>query len=197
MRDPCRILIVSFLLVLGTIGPGVEPALGQPPPSTTCDGNENLTGADTTPQNLSLSLTLSDDFTWSGTCTATVAGSDHVTCFVPENDCLMNFDCANLPNIGATVAINVFSGSCATSPSSCLGTNSGTDVTGVSVSLTAGTEYCVVCETDSAAGTLRVDIDADSPGVCGVLPVQLQEFSVSGRGTAKGAETETETREDS
>ena len=182
MRDRLSTLVAGSLLALCLLGPGASPAPGQPP-SASCDGNENLTGADILPQNLSLGAPLSNDFTMTGT-NCNEQGVDHVTCFVPQNNCGVIFDCAYVPPGAATIAVNVYSGSCAASPSTCIASNSGLNFASVQVALTAGTQYCVVCESSVNVTNLNLDLGVDS-GDCGALPVQLQQFSISRAGAAE------------
>ncbi|MEM7352565.1 MAG: hypothetical protein AAF657_17325 [Acidobacteriota bacterium] len=180
MRDRISSSVRISLTVIVLAALAGAPTLAQPP-RTTCDGMENLTGMDTTPQSLNVAAPLSDDFTLTGTGCATTGGAsvDHVTCFVPENSCLMNFDCLYIPAGAATIAVNVYSGSCTTSPTSCIASDANTNFGSVAtVSLTAGTQYCVVCESSVNATNLQLDFDADG-GDCGALPVSIQEFSIS------------------
>ena len=188
MRDDLSFCARSVLLAVLWLGWVAVPAIAQPP-SATCDGNENLTGADMTPQTLSLPAPLGNNFTLTGAGCATSGGAsvDHVTCFVPQNDCTLDFDCAYIPPGAATITVNLFSGSCTTSPASCIASDSGANVASLfSAALTAGTQYCVVCESSVNATNLQLDFFSDGGADCGALPVDLQGFSISRLGEAQG-----------
>ena len=172
-----RSLSVPSLLLLFSILAAV-PALAQP--SNTCDGNESLDGADSLPQTLNLAAgSLTDSFTMSGGGCLEQPGDDMVVCFTPENSCSVDIACFYTPSAGGVTSNNLFQGPCSTSPSSCIDSSSATGMAATisSASLTAGTEYCVVCSNNVSATSLDVTISVDQ-GNCGALPVELQHFSI-------------------
>ncbi len=179
MRDRLSTDVKTCLFLLLILGLMATPAVGQPP-SASCDGSENLSGTDTTPQTLPFSAPWTNAFTMTGT-NCTEAGFDHVTCFTPENSCNVNIDCFDPSFDGSeSVAVNLYQGPCATSPT-CISSDSGTDSASVFGILTGGTQYCVACESSDNTGTVTLSFDVDS-GMenCGALPVQLQHFSIGG-----------------
>ena len=175
MLDRCstpksRYLLTALACVLLT-----SPAFGQP--SATCDGNQNLSGTDTLPQSFSVGAPLSNDLTMSG-AGCNEQGVDFVVCFTPQLSCTVNIDCSYNPPGAATIAANIYQGSCTTSPASCINSGSGANVGSTVAALTAGTEYCIVCESSVNVTNLELFFDVDS-GSCGLLPVELEEFSIS------------------
>ena len=151
-----------------------SPALSQPPRDT-CDGNENLSGMDMLPQMLSLPAPMANDFTLPA-ATCNEIGPDHVTCFAPQNNCTVDITCRYVPAT-QVVSANLMLGPCVTNPASCIGTATGTTATIVGASLTAGTQYCVVCESPVSITAMAIDI-VQNTGNCGSLPVELQSVSV-------------------
>ena len=151
-----------------------SPALSQPPRDT-CDGNENLSGMDMLPQMLSLPAPMANDFTLPA-ATCNEIGPDHVTCFAPQNNCTVDITCRYVPAT-RVVSANLMLGPCVTNPASCIGTATGTIATIVGASLTAGTQYCVVCESPVSITAMAIDI-VQNTGNCGDLPVELQSVSI-------------------
>ena len=166
--------LILFLLV-------ATPVFAQPP-AETCGAGDSLGGADMLPFNGSLPPGV-NDFTMTGTgCTEN--GFDHVTCFTPQNSCTVTATCslasvaerAQAPE-GLQVGVNVVQGPCSTAPASCSASNSGSTIgTVVGVALTAGTNYCFVCES-GASSSVALDVQATA-GDCGALPVELVSFEV-------------------
>ncbi len=172
-----RSLSIFSLLVLFAILAAI-PALAQP--SNTCDGNENLDGMDTLPQTLNLpAASLTDTFTMSGGGCFEQAGDDMVVCFTPQNSCSVNISCFYTPAAGGLTGTNLFQGPCSTNPPTCISSTSasGMAATISGASLTAGTQYCVVCSNNFALTSLDVSITV-AQGDCGALPVELQHFSI-------------------
>lgn len=167
----CR-LAMFFAVAIALL---TVPAFAQI--SDSCDGGQSLGSMDTFPQNLNLPAPLTNALTMTG-ASCNEQGVDSVTCFVPENDCTINITCNYTPG-STTMAANLYEGPCAASPASCVASNSDTSpVSLASQNLTAGTEYCVVCESAANATAIEVDISETTPGSCGSLPVELMSFSV-------------------
>ena len=166
-------LSLPFRLAMLVLAFTAMPAVAQP--GEACDGTQELDGTDSLPQSFNVAAPVTADMDMTGTgCSE--EESDIVVCFTPEFSCTLNIDCIHS---GAAVSVNVFEGPCTTAPSSCLASNSGSGFASTIASLTGGTNYCIVCETDLGLGTINLDFDVDS-GSCGALPVELQGFSVSG-----------------
>ncbi len=145
--------------------------------SDSCDGNQNLTGMDMFPQSLNLPAPLTDSLTMTG-AGCNEQGVDSVTCFVPENDCTIDITCNYSPG-ATTMAANLYEGACAASPASCVGSNSSASpVSLTGQNLTAGTEYCVVCESVANVTSIQLDITETAAGSCGSLPAELTSFSI-------------------
>ncbi len=151
-----------------------SPALSQPPRDT-CDGNENLSGMDMLPQMLSMPAPMANNFTLPA-ATCNEIGLDHVTCFAPQNNCTVDITCRYVPAT-QVVSANLMQGPCVTNPASCISTATGTTATIVGASLTAGTQYCVVCESPVSITAMAIDI-VQNTGNCGDLPVELQSVSI-------------------
>jgi hypothetical protein len=164
-RGLLRIALLAMILA--------TPALSQPPRDT-CDGSENLSGMDMLPQMLSMPAPMANNFTLPATCNE--IGLDHVTCFAPQNNCTVNITCRYVPAT-QVVSANLMLGPCVTNPASCIGTATGTTATIVGASLTAGTQYCVVCESPVSITAMAIDI-VQNTGNCGDLPVELQSVSI-------------------
>jgi hypothetical protein len=167
---------LTILLCVFALALTAAPAALAQPPAETCGVGDSLTGADTMPQNIFLSVT-GDDFDMSGTGCIELA-IDHVTCFVPEFDCTVVAECYDATRTeGVQFAINATQGACDTAPASCLDSSQGSPSSGtISVALTAGTNYCFVCEINSP-GDLGLSMST-SAGNCGALPVGLETFGI-------------------
>ena len=171
-----RVCLPLILLLLVA-----TPALAQPP-AETCGAGDSLGGTDMLPFNGSLAPG-ANDFAMTGAGCAE-SGFDHVTCFTPQNSCTVTATCslatlaerAQAPEV-LQVGVNVVQGPCSTSPASCSASDSGTGGgTVVGVALTAGTNYCFVCES-GVSSSLALDVQATA-GDCGALPVELVSFEV-------------------
>ncbi|MEM1180092.1 MAG: hypothetical protein AAGM22_17250 [Acidobacteriota bacterium] len=152
------------------------------PPAETCGAGDSLDMADTLPVSVS-TTPATDDFTLTGTGCEEL-GVDHVTCLTPTNSCVINARCGDpvflsggAAKLGVQGAVNVVEGSCSTNPASCTASAAGTGSGTVNnVALTAGTQYCFICETDFP-DVLQLDLTLVS-GDCGGLPVSLQSFAI-------------------
>jgi len=118
------------------------------------------------------------DFTVQPSCQlGSTAFSDIVTCFTPQNTCTVEFIC-NAAG-GSNVRSSIHSGSCATNFSNCL--VAGADVvpgtpSPVSLALSAGSEYCFVCQNTVGNGNFSASIT--TAGDCGALPVEVSSFQI-------------------
>lgn len=120
------------------------------------------------------------DFTVGGACAlGATPFSDVVVCFTPENTCDVDFSCAN--SGGSHTRATIHQQACSSNFSAC--TQAGANTTPatpsvVSASLTAGQEYCFVCQNTVGNGSFTVSVTEQSMGACGALPVDLTNFSV-------------------
>lgn len=110
---------------------------------------------------------------------ASNGGMDNVVCFTPTNSCDILIQSVT-GNQGASV--NIFSGMCQ-EPTSCLASAASTAPSHNSalispISLTAGTQYCVVWERCGSASH-SLTINQINSTDCGSLPVELLNFSVT------------------
>jgi hypothetical protein len=170
----CALVVVSALI-------GGQPAAAQTLAGS-CAGS-----TDFGPTNIPGTFTSTNVSTGANNIdTALCAGNnslnDGVICITPQNSCTIELVCngsAAPANIDAKVAV----GPCGSNLGSCTqnGTNS---ISGFSA--TAGTEYCLYCESSSGqlmGFTLNESTD------CGLLPVELQSFAVgSGEESADDSE---------
>ena len=174
---PSRLRFSVLLLSLSFVG----PALAQ---SNTCDGNENIPGTSTLPPHFTVNQAapgLTDTITLTGAgCIDQPGGDDFVACFIPTNSCTVDISCFYTPVGGGTSATNLYSGACSTSPASCIASTSGTGTpqTISGASLTAGTQYCVVCSNNVNLTSIDMSMDATAGSDCGALPIQLQSFAI-------------------
>ncbi|MBZ0111207.1 MAG: hypothetical protein K8J08_01970 [Thermoanaerobaculia bacterium] len=169
-----------LLFLLGILV--ASAGIAQPPPAETCGPDASLDGGNTLPF-LGVAFASVDDIDLSSSTGCFELGSDHVTCFVPTNNCLVDASCFGGLNLGEApdglqFSINAVAGPCSTSPSGCVDADQATGgglINGLS--LTAGTNYCFVCEVGNP-GTVTLDIAPQQGEDCGALPVQLQSLGV-------------------
>lgn len=146
--------------------------------SGTCDGTENLTGADMFPQTLNPPPPLVNNLTMTGTGCIEV-GFDAVTCFVPQSNCTIDITCGLPPNGAPDMAVNLYQATCSTTPAACQAASSSFPPTLTNQSVTGGLSYCVVCEIELDTQPITIAI-TENTGSCGALPVSLLKFSVGG-----------------
>ncbi len=106
------------------------------------------------------------------------AGLDNVVCFTPTNNCDILIQTSS-GGLGSSV--NIFSGPCQ-EPTSCIASaaspNPYNSALVFPVSLTAGTQYCVVWERCGSASH-GLTINQINATDCGALPIELLSFSVT------------------
>jgi len=106
---------------------------------------------------------------------------DSIWCFTPASSCSATFTVTGLGG-GETVAFNLYSGPCAGSPTSgnCQGSATATGANiSTAIPLTGGTQYCAYYATDVLSGSTAMASLVDATSACGVLPVEIQKFTVN------------------
>ena len=176
-----RVLLAASVLVL-------VAAAGEAQPADDYSGPAQLTGAITLPFNGSLTPgNLAFNLTGAGCTTPTGFQLDSVVCFVPTNNCTVDFTCTHTGGATGTglgtvnVRDNGNGGACTQTAGPCVAgaatASSPTSVT--NVSLTAGTNYCFVCNSDGQGpGDLQGYSITANTGDCGALPVELLNVDV-------------------
>jgi hypothetical protein len=114
--------------------------------------------------------------------------ADSVWCYTPTNDCTPTIRLTDANAISSeTFIINVFTGPCMSSfgPPQCVDSVAppvaGDDVE-LTVSLTGGVEYCVVGITSLESGSVSQYTFLDGNPSCGLLPVELQDWTIDEAG---------------
>ncbi len=108
---------------------------------------------------------------------ATNSNSDGVICFTPQNSCTVDLTCNG--SASNNIDAGVEAGSCMSPTGGCT-TNDSDTVTGFS--LTAGVQYCLYCESNQ---NQQLGFTITETGDCGLLPVELESFSISSSDHAK------------
>ncbi|MCP3961515.1 MAG: hypothetical protein GY719_27040 [bacterium] len=162
MRLSGRTASIFFVLAL-------LAGAAQAQPSEDCT-NVDLGGSDSFPSG-GFPVTV-DDFTMSGSCAE--QGVDSAVCFTTENDCTVDILCENDTGMQS---INVFTGPCVASQSTCTASATGQVPSLTGFALTGGQNTCVVCEY-SGLGLQEMNITETVPGACGTLPVELLSFEI-------------------
>jgi len=176
--------------------------------SEDCTTEPSLGGGDTFGFN-SAPTPMADDFVMTAagcvdfpgaffpaTC-ASNQGLDNVACFTPTNNCDILISTSSG---GQGSSVNIFSGACQ-EPTSCIasaaspGPNFNSAIIAL-VSLTAGTQYCVVWERCSSASH-GLTINQVNSTDCGALPVELLSFSVKSETEEASGPVGSESRKES
>jgi hypothetical protein len=171
-----RALVVGmFVAAIGFAGSSVHGA-------DTCTG-ATLGSGDTLPQSDSANLdTLTDAFSPTGSGCSNQGGDDIVLCFTPENSCTVTFGCS-VDGTGG-ISNNIYqSVSCGgiTGGTACAASNNASGNAFINdYALTAGVEYCFVCDNVSTSGTnvMTISLVETLSSSCGALPVSLSRFTV-------------------
>ena len=182
----CKVAIGSRVLHVLFAASVFVAAAAEAQPADDCSGPAQLTGASTLP--FAGSLTPANlAFNTSGVGCTFAAGFqlDSAVCFVPTNNCTVDFTCTHTGGSGTGVGTvnvsNVGGGACTTAVVPCVaGATTASSPTSVTnVSLTAGTNYCFICHSD---GQAPADLQGFSitinTGNCGALPVELLKVGV-------------------
>lgn len=160
---------------------------------STARAADNCTGAQLSGSNMLPFMTtlqpadLAINLTGPGCATPTGFEVDTIVCFVPTSSCSVNFTCSYTHSgtigtgNGAANVRDVGQGQCTAAAGPCVAgvTTTASPATVSSVSLTAGTNYCFVCNSDGQGpnDVQTISISA-SGGSCGSLPTELQRFDV-------------------
>lgn len=172
-----KLILIWILLTLAL----QLPAYAQTS-TENCTGQPSLDGDDMfdfsvgpTPMSDDFAMTGTGCDPWDPTNCGFNDGFDRVVCFTPTNNCDV---LVNVGTGGNGAAAHVFSGMCG-EPASCVASISEDDnaVLIASVSLTSGTQYCVVAERCGIA-SISISITQINATDCGPLPVTLQTFTV-------------------
>jgi len=165
--------ISAVMVVLS--GPSVRAA-------DTCSG-ATLGSGDMLPQSDSGNLdTLTDAFTPTGSGCSNQGGDDIVLCFTPQNACTVTFVCS-VDGVGA-ISNNIYQNvSCDDigSGTACAASNNASGNAYITdYALSAGVEYCFVCDNVSTSGTnlLTISLDDTLGSECGALPAVLTKIAV-------------------
>ncbi len=187
MRYSTTLLLITLWLLV----PG-RPANAQ---SENCSTEPSVDGStDLGVSSFSVAPTpISNDFSMMGTgCVDFVAtffpgicasdpGFDNVVCFTPTNDCDILLDTSTG---GQGSSANVFSGTCQ-EPSECIASAASPapyiSIPILVVSLTGGTQYCIVWERCGDVGN-GLSFNQVNGTDCGALPAELLSFTVASEG---------------
>jgi hypothetical protein len=170
------LMIVGFVsLVTVFSGSPVQAA-------DTCVG-ATLGGGATMPVSDSGTLdSLTDAFTPTGSGCSNQGGDDIVLCLTPQNSCTVTFGCSvdGTGGISNNIYQSTSCGSIGTG-SACAASNNGSGLAFISdYALSAGVDYCFVCDNVSTSGTnlLSISLVETMGSDCGALPVALTDFSI-------------------
>jgi hypothetical protein len=179
---PCDLIRVRFVGVVGLTVITAFFAGFSAEAADTCSG-ATLGSGDTLPQSDSGNLdSLTDAFTPTGSGCSNQGGDDIVLCFAPQNSCTVTFACS-VDGTGA-ISNNIYQGlSCGAigGGTACAASNNASGLAFITdYSLTAGVEYCFVCDNVSTSGTnlLSISLTETLGSDCGALPVSLTGFTV-------------------
>jgi len=175
-REVRALLVAGFLFTAITLfGSPVQGA-------DTCSG-ATLGSGDTFPQSDSGNLdSLTDAFTPTGSGCSNQGGDDIVLCLTPQNSCTVNFTCS-VDGTGA-ISNNIYQNlSCGsiTGGTACAASNNASGNAFITdFALSAGVDYCFVCDNVSTSGTntLTISLVESLGSNCGALPVSLSRLTV-------------------
>jgi len=176
-----RIRLACFSLIVGAAAAAMVLPGSTTEAADTCTG-ATLGSSATMPVGDSGPLdTLTDAFSPTGSGCTNRGGDDIVLCLTPQNSCTVTFGCT-VDGTGG-IANNIYQGtSCGsiTGSTPCVASNGASGLAYISdYPLTAGVEYCFVCDNVSTSGTnvLAMTLVETLGSSCGALPVTLVGFS--------------------
>ncbi len=172
-------LIAVLALVLASSASAQLPNLGSNCAAGATVGPIDIAGSDSSAGQINTGFNGID----TSACGGNNTGGDGVICFTPQNSCTLLLECTGGP---VSRQAKVGTGSCG-DLSTCT-----TDLdTDVSIAVNAGQEYCLYCE-HAGGGLLGYTIT--ETGDCGLLPVELEAFSISSTDVEEEASDESESK---